>query len=80
MPIGEELDGIDVGLVTCKSLHSLASSNIPKLGESIASARDECVLVCWVKTDAHDIAKVVGEFDLLCSSLDVPFHTGHISR
>lgn len=79
MSVREELDGVDVGLVTSKSLYSLASSNIPELGESIASARDEGVLICRVQADAHDIAKMVGELNLLCAGLDVPLHTGHVS-
>lgn len=77
--IGEKLDGVDVGLVTSKSLYSLASANIPELGKSIASARDEGILICRVQADAHDIAKVVGELNLLCAGLNVPLHTGHVS-
>lgn len=79
MSVGEELNGVDVGLVTRKSLYSLASSNIPELGECIASAGDEGVLICGVQADAHDIAEVVGKLNLLCACLDVPFHTGHVS-
>lgn len=77
--IGEELDGVDVGLVTRKSLHSLASSDVPELSESVASTGDESVLICWVEADAHDIAEVVGEFDLLRAGLDIPLHTGHVA-
>lgn len=80
VPIGEELNGIDVGLVTRKSLHSFASSNIPKLGEGVASTRDKGVLICWVEADAHNIAKVVGEFNLFGASLNIPLHTSHVAR
>lgn len=77
--VGEKLDGVNIGLVTSKSLYSLASSNVPELGKSIASARDEGVLICRIQADAHDVAKMVGELNLLCAGLDVPLHTGHVS-
>lgn len=54
--IREELDSVDVGLVTRKGLHSLASSDVPQLSEGVASTGDKSVLVCWVEADAHDIA------------------------
>lgn len=77
--IGEELDGVDVGLVTCKSLHSLACSDVPKLGESVASTGDKSVLICWVEADAHHIAQVISELDLLRAGLDIPLHASHVA-
>jgi hypothetical protein len=35
------LNGIDIGLVTCKGLDGFACSNIPNFGRSIASTRNE---------------------------------------
>lgn len=78
--VREELDGVDVGFVASKGLDSLAGSNIPQLGKSITSTRDECVLVCGVEADAHDIAQVVGEFDDFLARLNVPFHARHVTR
>lgn len=79
MTIREELNGIDVGLVARKGLHSLTSSDIPELCEGVASTGDEGILVCWVEADAHDIAEVIGKLDLLGARLDVPLHAGHVS-
>lgn len=79
--IGEELYGIDVGLVTGKGLHSLTGPDIPQFGESVTGARDEnVVLVSWIDAYAHNVSKVVGELGNLRSSLDIPQHTGHVPR
>ena len=78
--IREELNGVDVGLVTSKGLHSFTSSNVPQFGESVASARDEDVLVSWVDANAHDVSKMVGEFGYLGPGLNVPQHAGHVTR
>ena len=80
MTIREELDGVDVGLVASEGLDSLTSTNIPELGESIASTRDESVLVGRVKADAHDVSEMVGELSDLLASLNIPLHTGHVTR
>lgn len=77
--VGEELNGVNVRLVTGKRLNGLASSNIPQLGKSVAGTRDEGVLVRWVQADAHDIAQVVGELHDLGACLNIPLHTSHIS-
>lgn len=80
MSVGEELNGVDVGLVTRKSLHSFTSSNVPQLCEGVTSTGDESVLICWVEADAHDIAKVVGKFNLLGARLNIPLHASHVAR
>lgn len=77
--IGEELDGVDVGLVAGKGLDGLAGADVPELGESIASTGDEGVLICGVDANAHDVAEVVGELGDLGASLDVPLHAGHVA-
>lgn len=78
--IGEKLNGVDVGLVAGKGLDSLAGANVPQLGESIARARNEGVLVGRVEADAHDVAEVVGELGNFLARLDVPLHAGHVTR
>lgn len=80
MAIGEELDGVDVGLVAGKGLDGLAGADVPQLGKGVACARDEGVLVGRVEADAHDVAEVVGELDDLGARLDIPLHTCHIAR
>ena len=80
MSVGEELNGVDVGLVTSKSLYRLAGSDIPKFRKGIAGTRNKRVLVCWVEADAHDIAQVVGKLDRLGACLDVPLHARHVAR
>ena len=79
MTVREELDGVDIGLVACKSLDRLTRSDIPQLGEGIAGTRNEGVLVCWVQADTHDITKVVGELDHFGASLNIPLHACHVS-
>lgn len=79
MSIGEELNGVDIRLVTSEGLDSLSSADIPELSESIASTGDESVLVGRVKADAHDVAEMVGKLSNLLSSLNIPLHTGHVT-
>lgn len=77
--VREELNGVDVRLVASKCLHGLAGTNIPKLGEGIASTRDEGVLIGWVQADAHDISEMIGKLGNLLTRLDIPLHTRHVS-
>lgn len=77
--IGEELDGVDVRLVTSKSLHSLAGTDIPQLGESVAGTGNEDVLVGRVDADRHHIPQVVGKLGDLGPGLDIPQHAGHVA-
>lgn len=65
--------------MTGKSLDGLTGTDIPKLGESVAGARDEDVLVGRVDADGHDIAQVIGEFGNLRARFDIPQHTGHVT-
>ena len=65
--------------MTGKGLDSLSGTDIPKLRKSIASARDEDVLVGRVDADGHDITQMVGEFSDLGAGLDIPQHTGHVA-
>lgn len=78
--VGEELDGVDVGLVAGKSLDGLAGADIPELGESVAGTGDEGVLVGRVEADAHDVAEVVGKLGDALAGLNVPLDTGHVAR
>jgi len=77
--VGEELNRIDVGVVCRKGLAALLLTNVPQLGESIASTRHELVVVERVDAQAHDVAQVVGEFCDLLSSLNVPQHASHVT-
>lgn len=70
--IGEELNGINIRLVSRKRLHGLASPNIPQLSESVAGTGDEHVAVGRIDADAHDVAEVVGELGDFGPGLDVP--------
>ena len=79
--IWEELNGVDVGLVTGKCLHSFTSPNIPQFGKSVASAGDEdVILVSGVDADAHDVSKMVGELGNFGPGLNIPQHAGHVPR
>jgi hypothetical protein len=78
--VREELDSVDVALVSGKGLNGLASSDIPELGERIAGTGNEDILIRWIYADGHDITKMVSEFSNLGASLDIPEHTGHIAR
>ena len=77
--VGEELNGVDVGVVCCKGLAALLLTDVPQFGKSIASTRHELVVVERVDAQAHDIAQVVGEFCDLLSSLNVPQHASHVT-
>lgn len=70
--IGEELNGVDVRVVGGEGLHALLLANIPQLGERIAGAGDELVVVERVDAQAHDIAKMIGEFVYLGSRFQIP--------
>lgn len=77
--VREELNGVDVGVVCCKGLAALLLTDVPQLGESIASTGNELVVVERVDAQAHDIAQVVGEFCDFLSSLNVPQHASHVA-
>ncbi|KAI6776702.1 hypothetical protein HG530_000647 [Fusarium avenaceum] len=78
--VREELDSVDIRLVTSKGLDGLSGADIPELGERITSTRDKGVLVGRVEADAHDVAEMVGKLSNLLSCLDIPLHTGHVTR
>lgn len=77
--VWEELNGIDIRLVTRERLNSLASSNIPELGKSVAGARHEDVLVSGVDANGHDIAQVIRELGHLGPGFNIPQHAGHVA-
>lgn len=79
MAIRKELDGVDIGLVAGERLDSLASSNIPQLGEGITGARDECVVIGGIDADAHNISQVIGKLSDFGSCLNIPFHARHVA-
>ena len=78
--IGKELDGVDVRVMSSKCLTALLLSDIPQLSERIASSRHELVVVERIYAQAHDVAQVVCELGDLLPSLDIPQHTGHVTR
>lgn len=55
-----------------KGLHALLLSDVPELGESVASTRDELVVVERVDAQAHNVAEMVGEFVYLGAGLEIP--------
>ena len=63
-----------------KGLHTLLLPDIPELGEGVTGTGNELVVVERVDAQAHDIAKMVGEFGHLCACLDIPQNAGHITR
>lgn len=77
--VGEELNGIDVGLVSGERLDGLAGTDIPQFGESVACTGNEDVLVGRVDADRHHVTQVVGELGDLGTRLNIPQHTGHIA-
>ena len=77
--IGEELDGVDIGVVSSERLTALLLPNIPQLRKCVTSARHELIVVERIDAQAHDIAQVIGEFGDLLASLDIPKHTGHVT-
>ena len=63
-----------------ESLDALLLSDVPELRESVASTGDELVVVERVNAQAHYVAEMVGEFMHLGASLQIPQHTGHVTR
>lgn len=74
------MNGVDVGVVGGEGLHTLLLTDIPQLGEGIASTRHKLVVVQRVDAQAHDIAEVVGELMHLGASFQIPEHAGHVTR
>lgn len=70
--IGEELNGVDIGVVSSKGLTALLLPNVPKLGECVAGARNKLVVIQWVYAQAHHISKVIRKLCDLLASLNVP--------
>jgi len=78
--VGEELHGVNVGVVATEGLHALALTDVPQLGCGVASTRHEDVRIRVLGNGhAHDIAVVVVEVGDLVSSLNVPQDAGHIT-
>jgi len=78
--VWEELDRVDVRLVTRESLHTIfACSVIPQLGRGITASTDE---VLFVLPDAyrHHITSVVVEDRFGLFLLDIPQNTGAVTR
>lgn len=80
MAIGEELDGVDIGLVAGKCLNRLSGTDIPELSESIAGSRNEGVGVRGIKADAHHVSEMVGEVNNLLAGFNIPLNTSHVTR
>jgi len=60
--VGEELNGIDVRVVSSKCLSTFTGSDIPKFGCGITSSGNKNVLVDWVDGNTHNVSIVVREF------------------
>jgi hypothetical protein len=78
--VGEELDGVDIGIVGRKGLDTFLLTDIPELGEGIARTRDELVVVERVDAQAHHVTQVVGELVDLGTGFQIPQDTGHVTR
>jgi len=78
--VGKELNSVDVGFVTSKCLHGLASTDIPQLGEGVTGTGDEDVLVGWVDANRHHITQMIGKLGNLGARFDIPQHTSHVTR
>lgn len=76
--VGEEGDGVDVGLVAVERVGALAGADVPDLGRAVARAGHEQLLRV-VDRDAHHITAVVGEVHLGLAALDVPEDAGGVS-
>lgn len=63
----------------CKGLHALLLADIPQLRESVASTRDELVVVEGVDAQAHHIAEMVGKLVHLGARLEIPQHARHVA-
>lgn len=77
--VGEELNRVDVGVVSSKSLTALLLSDVPELSKGIASTGHELVVVERVNAQTHDVAQVVCKFCDLLAGLDVPEHASHVA-
>ena len=77
--VGEELDGVDVGVVRCERLAAFLLSDVPQLGEGVAGSRHELVVIQRVYAQAHDVSKVICEFGDLLAGFNVPQHAGHVA-
>jgi len=77
--VGEVLHCVDIGLMSLKGLHALASSEVPQLGGGIASTRDEAVLVRR-NGNTHDIAVVVRELGNFRTGFNIPQDASHVTR
>lgn len=78
--IREELNGVDVGVVSCKRLDTFLLANIPELGKRIAGTRHKLIVVKRVDAQAHDIAQMVCKFVDLGTGFQVPENTSHVTR
>lgn len=78
--IREELNSVDIRLMTAESLHGLPRSDIPELSKSVASTGDKDVVICGIDADGHDVAQMVGKLGNFTTSFDIPQHAGHIAR
>lgn len=66
--------------MTSKCLHGFAGTDIPQFSKGIASTRYKDILVRGVDADRHDVSEVVGKLGHLGPGLDIPQHTGHVTR
>lgn len=77
--VGEERDGVYVGLVTREGLLAGAFANVPQLGGGVAGGGHEGVHVRG-EGQRHDVARVASERSALLAGFNVPESAGHVSR
>lgn len=79
IPVREELDRVNVGVVSRKCLYAFLLSNVPKFRECVTGAGDELIVVERVDAQTHHVTQMIRELMELRTSLDIPKHTGHVA-
>lgn len=80
LAIGEEGDGVDVGLMSDVGLDGLAGPDVPNLGGGVHAASNEDILVFGVEGEAHYISRVAGVGRQDLSGANIPQDTGGVTR
>ena len=80
LAVGEEGDGVDIGLVPDVGLDGLAGSDVPDLGGGIHAAGDKYILVVGVEGEAHYVPLVAGVGRQDLAGANIPQDTGGVTR
>jgi len=75
--IREKHNWVYIALMAGECLNTVATTNIPQLSRSIASSRNEGLLV-WGEREWHDVPCVACKGGHLLPSLYVPQYAGHV--